>query len=333
MFGANIEPKNCAFFSGRCGAFRHRNATLQAHQKPNEQTNMKTSTTIYMLAAAVAITAAALFAQSPAPQHSPHATDPATAQQLSNAQDKAAELNTTLAQNTSPGASKKGRAGSMGATPSPGMSPGMKHDSMTNMSSGGSSNMSGMGMIDDDDMMNMSGGNMSGMSSMMDMNKMEMAGMMGKMGGNMGAMEPSALPGFAGASHLYHIGATDFFLDHPQHITLSTEQQVQLSKMREQAAMAKSAADRKVDQAEEELWQLTAADKPDISKIEAKVREIEKISGDARIAFIRAVGEAAKVLTDDQRKILTGFATPAPAATPMPMQPAPSPTMSPMSDM
>lgn len=42
-------------------------------------------------------------------------------------------------------------------------------------------------------------------------------GMMGGMSNNgmSGMQTPSALPGFPGASHIYHIGATGFFLDHP----------------------------------------------------------------------------------------------------------------------
>ena len=178
----------------------------------------------------------------------------------------------------------------------------------------------GMGM----DMMKMGGGPMPAAPApamsgggMMDMMKMEMAGMMGM--GAMpaaapGAMPQSALPGFPGASHLYHIGATDFFLDHPQHIALTTEQQAALNKAKEQAALAKSTADRAVLQAEQELWTLTAADQPDAAKIEGKIAEIGKLRGDERLAFIHAVGEASKLLTDEQRKILTGFAPPAPAA-------------------
>lgn len=152
----------------------------------------------------------------------------------------------------------------------------------------------------------------SGMS-MMDDNAMEMAGMMG-MGG--GAMPQSALPGFPGASHLYHIGATGFFLDHPQHIALTIQQQAALNTAKEQALLAKSTADRAVEQAEQELWMLTAADQPDAAKIEAKLAEIGKLRGDERLAFIRAVGDASKLLTDQQRKILTGFAPPV-SATPM----------------
>ena len=93
----------------------------------------------------------------------------------------------------------------------------------------------------------------------------------------------------------------------------TTEQQVALNKAKEQALLAKSSADRAIEQAEQELWTLTAADQPDAAKIEAKIGEIEKLHGDERLAFIRAVGDASKLLTDDQRKSLTGFAPPAPA--------------------
>ena len=187
----------------------------------------------------------------------------------------------------------------------------------------------GMGMMDMD-MMKMGGGAMpaaapgapatamsgGGGMGMMDMMKMEMAGMMGMgaMPAAPGAMPQSALPGFPGASHLYHIGATGFFLDHSQHIALTTEQKAGINKAREQALLAKSTADRAVKQAEQELWMLTAADQPDASAITAKIAEIAKLTGDERLAFIRAVGEASKLLTDPQRQSLTGFAPPAPAA-------------------
>jgi Spy/CpxP family protein refolding chaperone len=182
----------------------------------------------------------------------------------------------------------------------------------------------GMGMMQSE-MGGMGGGAMpagapaAGMSGGggMGMDKMEMAGMMGMgaMGsGAAGTMPQSALPGFPGASHLYHIGATDFFLDHPQHIALTTEQKAALNKAKEQALLAKSTADRAIQQAEQELWTLTAADQPDAAAIETKIAEIGKLAGAQRLAFIRAVGDASKLLTDQQRKILTGFAPPAPAA-------------------
>lgn len=194
----------------------------------------------------------------------------------------------------------------------------------------------GMGMMDMDDKMEMGGmgggampagapaAGMSGASGM-GMDKMEMAGMMGMgpMGsGAAGGMPKSMLPGFPGASHLYHIGATDFFLDHPQHIALTTEQQAALNKAKEQALLAKSTADRAIKQAEQDLWTLTSSDQPDAAAIEAKIAEIGKLTGDERLAFIRAVGDASKILTDAQRRILTGFAQPAPAAPAAPAMPA-----------
>ncbi len=155
-------------------------------------------------------------------------------------------------------------------------------------------------------------GSMSGGGGMMGMMDMDMMGMSG--GGSMAAMPQSALPGFPGSSHLYHIGGTGFFLDHPQHIALTTAQQAALNKAKEQALLAKSAADRAIEQAEQELWVLTAADQPDAMAIQAKITAIGKLTGDQRLSFIRAVGDASKLLTDEQRKILTGFAPPAPAA-------------------
>ena len=195
---------------------------------------------------------------------------------------------------------------------------------------GGAEAGAGMGMMDMDGKMEMGGmgggampagaapapgmGGGGGMG-MMAMDKMEMAGMMGSMGGKGGSSMamPSALPGFPGASHLYHIGATGFFLDHPQHISLSTEQQMTLNQIKEQATLDKSSADRNVLEAEQALWALTAADQPDNAQIEAKIAEIEKLKGDERLRFIGAVGGAAKVLNEEQRKILAGFAPPAPA--------------------
>ena len=185
---------------------------------------------------------------------------------------------------------------------------------------GGMPGMGGMMGMDNMMMGGMGGapGGMPGMSGSgggMMMDDMDMMGM-GSMGGSKGMKMKmtAALPGFPGASHIYHIGATDFFLDHPEHITLSTEQKTKLAHTKQKAMTDKATAQRKIEEAEQQLWELTAADQPDAAKIDAKVREIEKLRGDQRMGFIRAVGEAAQVLTDDQRKILLGLAPPAPAA-------------------
>ena len=165
-------------------------------------------------------------------------------------------------------------------------------------------------------MAGMSGGGGGSMGMMDDMDMMGMGSMGGAKGKKM--KMTAALPGFPGASHIYHIGATDFFLDHPEHITLSTEQKTKLGQMKQKATTEKATAQRKIEEGEQQLWELTAADQPDAAKIEAKVREVEKLRGDQRLAFIRSVGEDAQVLTDDQRKILLGYAQPAAKTAPDP---------------
>lgn len=150
----------------------------------------------------------------------------------------------------------------------------------------------------------------------------------------MGNMPPtSRLPGFPGASHLYHVGASGFFLDHSQHITLSTEQQTALNRIKEKALLDRASSGRRIEEAEQELWALTAADAPDSAKIEAKVRAIEKLGGDQRLAVIRAVGEAGKVLTSDQQAALLGTKPAAgskPPAQSMPAEGKPAPMTAPM---
>ena len=119
----------------------------------------------------------------------------------------------------------------------------------------------------------------------------------------------SALPGVPGASHLYHIGSTDFFLDQPR-ITLTTDQQAALNRIKERALLERSATERTIEQAEQELWTLTGADQPDATKVQAKLKEIEQLRTNQRMAFIRAVGEASNVLTAEQRNVVLGTSAP-----------------------
>lgn len=118
----------------------------------------------------------------------------------------------------------------------------------------------------------------------------------------------SALPGFPGASHIYHVGATGFFLDYADRLNFAVNQTTALNAIKQRALGELSAAQRKIDEAEQAFWIITAAEQPDAASIEAKLREIEKLRSDIRLAFIRAVGEAAKVLTDEQRKMVLGLA-------------------------
>ena len=133
-------------------------------------------------------------------------------------------------------------------------------------------------------------------------------GSMAKMTGQKRMLKRSApasvnptLSASPGASHLYHVGATGFFLDLSPRIALTADQQGALNQMKAKTLFSKSASDRKIEAGEQDLWLLTAVDSPSAVKITAKVREIEKERGDERIAFIQAVGEAAKILTPAQQ--------------------------------
>lgn len=204
--------------------------------------------------------------------------------------------------------------GMSGGTGGGGMGMGMGMDmpmgSPVGMGGPGGAPMSMMKMDDEmggsGGMASMSGG--GGMGAMMDMDDMMGMSPAGAVTGGMSM--PTALPGFAGASHLYHIGSTSFFLDHSAHIVLSVPQQSSLNAIKEKTLLDRAAAQRQIDAAEQELWSLTASDQPDIAAIQAKIADIEKSRGEQRVAFIRAVGEAAKLLTDAQRQSLLGLQPP-----------------------
>ncbi|MFA5937724.1 MAG: periplasmic heavy metal sensor [Sinimarinibacterium sp.] len=126
------------------------------------------------------------------------------------------------------------------------------------------------------------------------------------MSGASGMPNGSALPGFPGTSHIYHVGADDFFLSHAHHIGLTVGQQAKLSRTREQALLARAGAARALEEADQKLFVLTGADQPDADQIEAQIRRIEALRTARRLAHIRAVGEAAQVLSDEQRRGVLG---------------------------
>lgn len=195
----------------------------------------------------------------------------------------------------------KGGMSSMNSDSSSGMGMGMMK--------GKGMGMGGMSSMDSDSSsgMNMSGQKSMGGMGMMKGKGMGMMGSMKDMNGSPSASMQSALPGFPGASHLYHIGSTDFFLDHGEHIDLTTDQVSKLNQIKEQTNLNQASEERNIEEAEQELWELTAADSPDMRNIEKKIREIEKLKSDKRIGFIHAVGKASQVLTQDQHQALTGM--------------------------
>ena len=129
---------------------------------------------------------------------------------------------------------------------------GMKDDQgeMGGMSGGEKPSMStapadAMGMCCMGEMGGMSGGASGGMS-----------GGAAPAGGGMAGMNApsSAMPGQPGASHLYHMGSTGFFLNHSQHITLTADQRFALNRLKEKAMLDRASEQRKIDQGEQELY-------------------------------------------------------------------------------
>lgn len=245
-------------------------------------------------------------------QHGSHDTDarPLT-EQLHELREKVAHLEAALKQKHAGQGSQMGMGGGMKS----GMGGGGMMSGMGGGGMGGGGMKSGMG--GGGMMSGMGGGGMmsgmggGGMKSGMGGGGMQMGmGMMGRMKG-MGQMQTSSsLPGYPGASHIYHIGATGFFLDHADHITLTSDQQLKLNKIKETALLAQGTFDRQIEESEQQLWVLTSSDSPDATKVEARVGEIAKLNAEKRIAFIRAVGEAAGVLSNEQRQTLIGMLPP-----------------------
>ncbi len=118
---------------------------------------------------------------------------------------------------------------------------------------------------------------------------------------------------------LYSVGGEGFFLDQSQ-VNLSVEQIQRLGQIRDRTVQGRNAAEQKIRQAEEALWKETSAAKPVQPAITTQVREIERMRADMRLALILAVGEAADVLTAEQRKMIPRDDTNSakPAETPAP---------------
>jgi hypothetical protein len=125
---------------------------------------------------------------------------------------------------------------------------------------------------------------------------------------NAGASTAAGLPSAIGAPHIYHLGADTFFLDQASAIGLTPEQQKKLTSLKESGAMAFATTQRKIDQKEQDLWVITSSEMPDIAKIDARIGEVARLTGQQRMDFIRTIGAAVGVLSDVQRKAVASQA-------------------------
>jgi Spy/CpxP family protein refolding chaperone len=97
-------------------------------------------------------------------------------------------------------------------------------------------------------------------------------------------------------------------LDHRQELGLTAAQTQQLERIRTdfQRDAIKLDADQRV--AQMDLATLLRADPVDMPKVEAKVREIERLRADLRLGRIRAVEQGKALLTAEQRTKLRALA-------------------------
>ena len=72
--------------------------------------------------------------------------------------------------------------------------------------------------------------------------------------------------------------------------------------LKEKSATAYSATQRKIDQAEQDLWVLTFDVAPDVGKVDVAIRSIALLAAEQRTESMRAVSEATGVLSGAQRK-------------------------------
>jgi hypothetical protein len=95
-----------------------------------------------------------------------------------------------------------------------------------------------------------------------------------------------------------------FMLRNREKLDLSAAQVKNLEQLRNDFQKESIRKDADLRVAEMDLNGLLVADKVDMAKVEAKVREIERLRSDLRIARIRTIQKGKEVLTADQRKKL-----------------------------
>ncbi|WP_299975587.1 hypothetical protein [uncultured Pseudoteredinibacter sp.] len=208
----------------------------------------------------------------------------------------AGESSTALQENPSMQSSKKinmGNGMGMNMGKSMGMGKGMKMDM--------SAPMSMQGMQKDKMMM----GKCKGMMCKMGMKNMSMMGQPPKDQAPGTTNTETSLPGYVNVPHLYHIGESEFFLDHSAHLDLTQNQIDQLKAIQSQWQSQQNTIISERDSHEQRLWEFTAMGQPDYKAIQETVMAIESINSKLRLIFIKQVGQAVTVLTAQQVSKLT----------------------------
>lgn len=146
----------------------------------------------------------------------------------------------------------------------------------------------------------------NGMGKMNNMAAMGKKNMMGKKMSKTGnPAVVASLPSFPGNTHIYHVGSVEFFLDKIKTVNLTEHQQELLMQLQSRWQKKHMSYDENTAKNEQALWLLTAEAVPNATAIKEKMTQVANIEVTQRLFFIRSVGEAAEILTEQQRQILT----------------------------
>ena len=95
-----------------------------------------------------------------------------------------------------------------------------------------------------------------------------------------------------------------YMLSHRQELKLTAEQVKKLEDLRNDFERSARKSQDDLRAAEKNLEELTRSDSVDLKQAETKVREVERLRADQRIARIRAVEQGKSILSQEQRERL-----------------------------
>ncbi len=98
-----------------------------------------------------------------------------------------------------------------------------------------------------------------------------------------------------------------YILDHRDELSLTPEQIARLEALRNDFAREQVRREADIRIAEMDLTTLMAQEMLDLSKVEAKIRDVSKLRDDLRIERLRTLEQGKAVLTADQRTKLRGM--------------------------
>lgn len=114
---------------------------------------------------------------------------------------------------------------------------------------------------------------------------------------------PEALPQ---GTHLLHLGVQEFYLNHRVHLALTPAQRDSLRRQRTEARRRWEDHEGRIADLEIRLWERTGAQPETLDGVAAVVLAIAGARADQRMDYVRAVSEAANLLTVSQRERLVG---------------------------